>query len=166
MLDFLWSSANKPPRSEDRPAQEGTAPPAEPTSRAEEITPPPACQSSVSADEVLPPPPVRLEAEAAKSSDLPTAFGLARRLGRHRGQRLVKKPAEPTSPLTAEQRLLLLDAWRRSPLAAGRWATFPWHVQTQPVCLAEEVRSPGADRAPRPAAWPPSDQRGPTCAPG
>jgi len=32
------------------------------------------------------------------------------------------KPAEPTPPLTAEQRLLLLDTWRRSGLPAGDFA--------------------------------------------
>ena len=122
MLDFLWSSSSKPPRSEDRPAQEGLASPAESTPRVEESAPPPICQPSEIADEVLPPSSVQPEAEAAEGSDLPTAFGLARRLGRHRGRRLVKKPAEPTAPLTAEQRLLLLDTWRRSGLPAGDFA--------------------------------------------
>jgi transposase len=32
------------------------------------------------------------------------------------------KPAEPTPPLTAEQRLLLLDTWRRSGLPAADFA--------------------------------------------
>ncbi|HEV3262940.1 MAG TPA: DDE-type integrase/transposase/recombinase [Gemmataceae bacterium] len=57
----------------------------------------------------------------AEGGDLPTAFGLARRSGRRRGRRLVK-PAEPTAPLTAEQRLLLLDTWLRSKLPAGDFA--------------------------------------------
>jgi hypothetical protein len=35
-----------------------------------------------------------------------------------RGRRLAKKPDEPVSPLTAEQRLLVLDAWQRSGLPA------------------------------------------------
>jgi hypothetical protein len=37
-----------------------------------------------------------------------------------RGQRLLRKADAPTPPLTAEQRLLLLDVWRRSGLPAGR----------------------------------------------
>jgi transposase InsO family protein len=60
-------------------------------------------------------------AEAAESCAVPTAFGLARLTGRRRGRRLVK-PAAPTTPLTAEQRLLLLDTWRRSGLPAGDFA--------------------------------------------
>ena len=55
------------------------------------------------------------------ADDGPTAFGLARRLRRQRGRRLVK-PAGPTPPLTAEQRLLLLDTWRRSGLPAADFA--------------------------------------------
>jgi hypothetical protein len=39
-----------------------------------------------------------------------------------RGRRLAKKPDEPASPLTAEQRLLVFDAWRRSGLPAGDFA--------------------------------------------
>jgi transposase InsO family protein len=42
--------------------------------------------------------------------------------GRGRGRRLVKKNAAPSSPLTPEQRLLLLDTWRRSGLPAGDFA--------------------------------------------
>jgi transposase InsO family protein len=38
------------------------------------------------------------------------------------GRRLVKKDATATPPLTAEQRLLLLDTWRRSGLPAGDFA--------------------------------------------
>jgi transposase len=61
------------------------------------------------------------EAPSADPGDLPTAFGLARRAGRRRGRRLVK-PAEPTPALTAQQRLLLLDTWRRSGLPAADFA--------------------------------------------
>jgi transposase len=39
--------------------------------------------------------------------------------GRRRGKRLVKKEATRAAPLTPEQRLLLLDTWRRSGLPAG-----------------------------------------------
>jgi transposase InsO family protein len=45
------------------------------------------------------------------------------RLGQlRRGRRLAHKPEEPVSPLTAEQRLLVLDAWLRSGLAARDFA--------------------------------------------
>jgi transposase InsO family protein len=59
--------------------------------------------------------------EAVEESTQPSAFGLAGRARRQRGRRLVK-PAEPRAPLTAEQRLLLLDTWRRSGLPAGDFA--------------------------------------------
>src|SRR5271163_4488116 len=39
-----------------------------------------------------------------------------------RGRRLAKKPEEPAGPLTAEQRLLVLDAWQRSGLPARDFA--------------------------------------------
>jgi len=39
-----------------------------------------------------------------------------------RGRRLARPPATPASPLTPEQRLLVLDAWRRSGLPAGDFA--------------------------------------------
>ena len=39
-----------------------------------------------------------------------------------KGRRLIKPPATPTATLTAEQRLLLLDTWRRSGLPAGDFA--------------------------------------------
>jgi len=39
-----------------------------------------------------------------------------------RGRRLARPAATPASPLTPEQRLLVLDAWRRSGLAAGDFA--------------------------------------------
>jgi len=42
--------------------------------------------------------------------------------GRRRGQRLVKKEPARTPTLTAPQRLLLLDTWRRSGLPAGDFA--------------------------------------------
>src|SRR5262249_27397751 len=38
------------------------------------------------------------------------------------GRRLARKDAPPASPLTPEQRLLALDAWRRSGLPAGDFA--------------------------------------------
>ena len=42
--------------------------------------------------------------------------------GRSRGRRLVKPAAKHTPPLTPQQRLLLLDTWRRSGLPAGDFA--------------------------------------------
>src|SRR5262245_49583943 len=39
-----------------------------------------------------------------------------------RGRRYARKPDAPASPLTPEQRLLVLDAWRRSGLPAGDFA--------------------------------------------
>ena len=42
--------------------------------------------------------------------------------GRRPGKRLVKKEQTHTPPLTPEQRLLLLDTWRRSGLPAGDFA--------------------------------------------
>jgi transposase InsO family protein len=59
---------------------------------------------------------------------------------RARGQRLVKQPAAPPAPLTPAQRLLLLDAWRRSGLPAGDFAPlvgiskhtlYAWHRKFQ-----------------------------------
>jgi transposase InsO family protein len=42
--------------------------------------------------------------------------------GRRRGRRLVRKPQEPQPALTAEQRLLLLDTWKRSGLSGPDFA--------------------------------------------
>src|SRR5262245_15131598 len=41
------------------------------------------------------------------------------RQGRPRSRRLAKEPEAPRPPLTGAQRLLILDAWRRSGLPAG-----------------------------------------------
>jgi transposase InsO family protein len=136
MLEFLWSGAGKPARTDTGAAHEGPAqpaaerpegdaradvlgakpcaeefiasPPSEPAERAEGPTPTTAEQQTA-------------EAASADPGDLPTAFELARRAGRRRGRRLVK-PAEPTPALTAQQRLLLLDTWRRSGLPAADFA--------------------------------------------
>ena len=69
--------------------------------------------------------------------------------GQH-GRRLVKKEA-PASPLTPEQRLLLLDTWRRSGLPAGDFAALGRRLQAHAVCLEEAVRHRGAGRADGPA---------------
>src|SRR5208282_6278374 len=121
MLEFLWSASSKPPPSEGRLAQEGNASPAEDTPRADGSAPAPTSAPSEGGAAAMPataPPPVL---ESADGCALPSAFASARRSGRRRGRRLVK-PAEPTAPLTAELRLLLLDTWRRSGLPAGDFA--------------------------------------------
>lgn len=43
-------------------------------------------------------------------------------MGRPKSRRLTKKPETPSTPLTAEQRLLHLDTWRRSALPARDFA--------------------------------------------
>jgi putative transposase len=60
-----------------------------------------------------------VEFDAAALTDLRQRLPLA---GRARGRRLVQKPVPPTPPLTAQQRLLLLDTWQRSGLPAGDFA--------------------------------------------
>ena len=122
MVDFLWSgSSESRPRAGD--AQEGPAPPEVPPAPAgapqPEIVP-----SDADAPEVEV---VLSEADTpalppAEVDELPAALEAARRSGRRRGRRLVK-PAGPTPPLTAEQRLLLLDTWQRSKLPAKDFAT-------------------------------------------
>src|SRR5262249_19872657 len=42
--------------------------------------------------------------------------------GRRRGKLLVKKPSVPPVKMTAKQRLLVLDTWKRSGLPAGDFA--------------------------------------------
>jgi hypothetical protein len=62
-------------------------------------------------------------AEATEQSDANAeALGLPRLQHRNKGRRLVQKPDVPPTPLTAEQRLLLLDTWQRSKLPAGDFA--------------------------------------------
>jgi transposase InsO family protein len=123
MLEFLWSSSTKPGQSQDRQEQEGLvahAPPAEEAPAVEESAPPPGDEAGegVAARTT---PSEHPAAQAASGGDVSTAFGVARRSGRRRGRRLVK-PTPPATPLTAEQRLLLLDTWRRSGLPAGDFA--------------------------------------------
>src|SRR5437879_2810317 len=57
-----------------------------------------------------------------------------------RGRRCLRKDPAPASPLTPQQRLLLLDAWRRSGLPAGDFAPlagisqhtpYAWHRKFQ-----------------------------------
>jgi transposase InsO family protein len=120
MLEFLGSVSSKPPRGDAVEARDGPAPAAADDPGAAECTPAPSSETS----EVVggsTPAAETMAAETPAADDTPTAFGLARRLGRQRGRRLVK-PAERTPPLTAEQRLLLLDTWRRSGLPAADFA--------------------------------------------
>jgi len=103
MLEFLWSGSSKPPRSDERLAQEGLAPPTAEGPLQEESTSSPPCDPGESVVEaaLLQAAPTTAEQAgppAADGCDLPTAFGLARRTGRQRGRRLVK-PAPILSPL-------------------------------------------------------------------
>jgi transposase InsO family protein len=112
MSDFLDSGAGKASPSDSSEPKGATRPPGAQTPL------PPQNSECVAAE--------RAEQESANregmdSRDVPTAFGLAGRLGKRRGRRLVK-PSTPTAPLTAEQRLLLLDTWRRSGLPAADFA--------------------------------------------
>jgi len=122
MLEFFWSGSSKPPRPAAAEAAEGPAPAGNCPSAAEEVPTPPGEPS----ERVERPGPEATETPAAPpatgdDSDLSKALDRARLTGRRRGRRLVK-PAEPTPPLTAQQRLLLLDTWRRSGLPAGDFA--------------------------------------------
>src|SRR5712692_4713692 len=97
MLEFSWSGSSKPPRSDAAEAQQRPAPPAVENCGAAECTPAPTSEPSEVGGG---PTPAATEAASAETpvvdgGDLPTAFGLARRLGRPRGRRLVK-PAAPT----------------------------------------------------------------------
>ena len=60
--------------------------------------------------------------EQAESIAGAEAVQLPRLQTPRRGRRLVKKTEPPTPPVTAEQRLLLLDTWQRSGLPAGDFA--------------------------------------------
>jgi transposase InsO family protein len=81
--------------------------------------------------------------------------------GRRRGRRLIKKDQAPSAPLTAQQRLLLLDTWRRSGLPAGDFAAlvglskhtlYAWHkkfTEQGPAGLQEQPRGgPSGSRLP------------------
>ncbi len=78
-----------------------------------------------------------------------------------RGRRCVKKDGAPASPLSPQQRLLLLDAWRRSGLPAGDFAPlvgvskhtlYAWHRKFQlegPAGLDDRPRgAPAGSRLP------------------
>jgi transposase InsO family protein len=80
---------------------------------------PPDDSSSLSASGGLTPP-AEPNAEATDRPDDP--LELPRLQSPRRGRRLVAKPVTPTSPLTPQQRLLILDTWQRSGLPAGDFA--------------------------------------------
>lgn len=139
MLEFLWSGSSKPASPEGAlvtPHQISRADP-DASIVADENSDchVPGAESFVSAPpSVLPDSPdpfpyARAEPpmgdrliESAEVGGLPAALESARRAGRRRGRRLVK-PTAPRVPMTAEQRLLLLDTWRRSGLPAGDFAS-------------------------------------------
>ena len=121
MLEFSWSGSSQPAHAGVAEAREGPAPAAVDDPGAVECTPAPTSGASEVVDGSTPVAAEALSAEVPTADDGPTAFGLARRVGRQRGRRLVK-PAGPTPPLTAEQRLRLLDIWRRSELPAADFA--------------------------------------------
>ena len=73
-------------------------------------------QSEFSPEDYSPPESVRSEPPLAALESVP------RLSARKKGRRL-KKPQLPRSPLTPEQRLLLLDTWRRSGLPASDFAS-------------------------------------------
>src|SRR5262245_45276516 len=120
MSDYLWSGTSKAPvgGSEAAPEHPPTGEGAPPGEASVPLS------AGDAGGEVIPSAPAAEEASPAEGggpADRPSAFGLAGRLPRRRGRRLVK-PAESAAPLTPEQRLLVLDTWRRSGLPAGDFA--------------------------------------------
>jgi transposase InsO family protein len=113
MSNFLESGAAKASPSDSSEANVGARPPG-----AQTPLPP---QNNECLAEAQRAEQARAKPETMDPRDVPTAFGLAGRLGKRRGRRLVK-PSTPTTPLTAQQRLLLLDTWRRSGLPAADFA--------------------------------------------
>jgi len=123
MLEFSWSGSSQPPRADGAEAREGPAAAGVNDPGGVESNPAPSSEAS---EVVAGATPAAAEAVSAETSATdggvgPSAFGLAQRLGRRRGRRLVK-PAGPKPPLTAEQRLLLFDTWQRSELPAADFA--------------------------------------------
>jgi transposase InsO family protein len=124
MFEFLWPWANessKPPAQSEGPPEQSDLP--EPVVQGVFDSLDPSLESVL---EILP------ESSAAESSTSQSADPIAesnppgvgplpRLPGRRRGRRLVKAK-EPSPPPTAQQRLLLLDTWRRSGLPAGDFA--------------------------------------------
>lgn len=113
MSNFLESGAGKASPADSSEANVAARPPAAETTLPPQNTECLAAVERAQQDTANP--------EAMDYRDLPTAFGLAGRRGKRRGRRLVKT-GTPTTPLTAPQRLLLLDTWRRSGLPAADFA--------------------------------------------
>ena len=145
MFDFLWSGANessKRPAQAEGPQEQTAVPPdveavLEPSNRSWESVLeilPEASAAEVSAtpsSDTFPEksPPSAVAASAPLLPELSSGATMSRdagplpRLpGRRRGRRLVKKDQLAATPLTAQQRLLLLDTWQRSGLPAGDFA--------------------------------------------
>lgn len=106
------SASSRPSDRVRRSSAGATTDPAKPTPESEPIPPP-----SIAVDELEGEPvPWEQDSEEAVALDGPCLQRPPR------GRRLAQKPDEPRTPLTAEQRLLLLDTWRRSGLPAGDFA--------------------------------------------
>ena len=75
---------------------------------------------SEAAEEVSPA--AETAAEGAPGEELDPPVSVPRLMARKRGRRLVKPEERGRAGLTGEQRLLLLDSWRRSGLPAGDFA--------------------------------------------
>jgi transposase InsO family protein len=129
MLDFLWSAASKAPKESVQ--TDAPAPEQQPTSGHEQtevsgsVTGGSAGASDTTgAEETSRPGALPLEDDtgglplgADALAEVPNLAGRGKR-----GRRLVKKEGMATGPLTPQQRLLLLDTWRRSGLPAGDFA--------------------------------------------
>lgn len=63
------------------------------------------------------------DAEVARSHEPTRERRIPLLGGRRKGRRLVRREETPRTPLTPEQRLLILDTWQRSGLPAGDFAT-------------------------------------------
>ena len=146
MLDFLWSNTGKNARRGAGDAStEATRPSGEAQGGHVDVTdegckkqagPPednagaaneqaqfsaPAQDAGLQIDEG----PTATDAEpesVAEAFQVATAHGAPRLAGRQRGRRLVPPAGPKPTTLTAEQRLLLLDTWQRSGLAAKDFA--------------------------------------------
>jgi transposase InsO family protein len=144
MLEFWWTNKSGRQASESRAEPDGQAPvengssaedggpaspaavqPPNPPGEPGEFTVKAGCEQEEVAPvgTAGPVEPGRLTNQAAVADSNEAALGLPRvPAGRRRGKRLVKKEAAATPPLTPEQRLLLLDTWRRSGLPASDFA--------------------------------------------
>jgi len=83
----------------------------------------PAPESSPSPPEPEAERPTAQPDEPASAEPFAEPVGLPRLRPMKKGQRLVKKPAAPKLQISPEQRLLILDTWRRSGLPAADFST-------------------------------------------